>query len=129
MSEDLMNQCRNLPIADKIELRNYLSSCIANSRSTSKDRDRASVLLRYMERILGREVSIFGRKPDDVWARTMVAYEMLLEGYSTGETGKQLFRDHSTIIHLKRKMEDALSVPMAYRDIIQIWEEFKNTIL
>ena len=75
------------------------------------------------------KVDFFSRNPLDVWARTMVAYQMILEGYTCSEVGRQLMKDHSTITHLKKKMMDALSVPMAYQDIIPIWNEFQKRVV
>ena len=82
-----------------------------------------------MAKVIGQKtISYLSREPMDVWARTMIAYQMLIEGYSTGEIWRQMMKDHSTIIHLKNKMRDALSLPEAYGDIINIWDKFQKLI-
>ena len=63
-----------------------------------------------------------------VWVKTMVAYEMMQEGFTLAEIGRQIGRDHSTIIHYRHKMENALSLPQAYKDIIPVWEEFQKRL-
>ena len=82
-----------------------------------------------MAKVIGQKtISYLSREPMDVWARTMIAYQMLIEGYSTGEIGRQMMKDHSTIIYLRKKMEDVFAIPQAYRDIIDIWNNFQNRI-
>ena len=53
---------------------------------------------------------------------------MILEGYTTTEIGHQMEKDHSSVIHMRKKMQDALSLPWAYKDIIPIWNEFQKRI-
>ena len=48
--------------------------------------------------------------------RTFVAYKMRSEGFSYERIGKVMHRNHSTVAHLIKKMEDMLSVPNAYRE-------------
>lgn len=90
---------------------------------------RCSILLGEMAKVIGvKYISQVSRIPSHVWARTMVSYQMIKEGYSTGEIGHQMMKDHATILYMKRKMQDALDVPSAYRDIIDIWNKFQKRI-
>ena len=129
MSEDLKRMCENLPLQDKVELRDFLSDSILNSRGgVSKSPLRCSILLGEIANIMGVTISYVSRIPEHVWARTMVAYQMVKEGYSTSEIGHQMMKDHSTITHMKSKMQDALDLPYAYRDVLQIWDKFQKQI-
>lgn len=130
MSEDLKHRCEKLTLEDKIELREYLSTLIAASKGVPfKSSLRCSILMGYMAKVMGVvSIGYFSRESNHVWARTMVAFQMIKEGYSTPEIGHQMIKDHSTILHMKRKMQDALDVPSAYRDIIDIWNKFQKRI-
>ena len=130
MSEELKLMCEDLTLQDMVELREYLSDIISSSKGgIRKTPLRCSMLLGEMADILGEKyISYVSRIASHVWARTMVAYQMILEGYSTTEIGHQMIKDHSTITHMKVKMEDALSMPQAYQDIIPIWNEFQKRI-
>ena len=129
MSEDLKRRCARLTTEEKLQLMSFLSTSIQNERDgIGKTPLRASILLGELGSIYGRAISYYSRDPRDVWARTMVAYQMVSEGYSLAEIGRQLNKDHSTIVHLRHKMEDALAVPQAYRDILPIWNEFQTRI-
>jgi hypothetical protein len=58
----------------------------------------------------------------------MVAFQMCKEGYSTTEVGRQMMKDHSTIIHLRNKMQDVFELPQMYGDILEIWNRFQKQI-
>lgn len=122
-----MNQILSLSLDEQRELRDRLTASIRNARLPRMD-GRYGHLLNVMEMVTGQTVNPLSREPKDVWGRTMCAYQMLLEGYTTTEVGLQMGRDHSTVSWLKRKMEDALSVPAAYQDILPIWNDFKKMI-
>lgn len=130
MREDLKHRCEKLTLEDKVELREYLSALIAHENGrTRKTPLRCSILLGEMAKILGEKyISYVSRIPIHVWARTMVAFQMLMEGYSTSEIGHQMMKDHSSIIHYRQKMQDALDLPQAYRDILDIWNKFQKQI-
>lgn len=130
MSEDLKRMCENLPLQDKVELRDFLSDQITSSRGgIGKSPLRCSILLGEIAVIIGvKYVSLVSRIPEHVWARTMVAYQMVKEGYTTTEIGHQMMKDHSSVTHMKNKMQDALDLPQAYRDILETWNEFQKRI-
>jgi len=130
MSEELKLMCEDLSLEDMEELKEYLSDIITSSKGgIRKTPLRCSMLLGEMADIMGEKyISYVSRIASHVWARTMVAYQMILEGYSTTEIGHQMIKDHSTITHMKVNMEDALSMPQAYQDIMPIWNEFQKRI-
>lgn len=130
MSEDLKRMCERLPLQDKVELRDFLSESILSSRGgVTKTPLRCSILLGEMAQILGvTTISYVSRIPEQVWARTMVVYQMIKEGYSTSEIGHQMMKDHSSVTHMKNKMQDALDLPQAYKDVLQIWNKFQKQI-
>ena len=89
---------------------------------------RVGVLLMYMEDILGEPILVKTRQERFTWARAMVAYQLLKEGYSTTETGRVMGKDHSTIIYLRDRMEDVFEYPTLYKDVIELWLTFQKRI-
>ena len=129
MSGELKEICGRLSLREKVELRECLTDMITATLAKPRSPLRCSMLLGDMAKVMGREsIGYFSREAGEVWARTMVAFQMCKEGYTTTEIGRQMEKDHSTITHLKNKMRDALSLPQAYGDIIEIWNRFQKQI-
>lgn len=125
MSEELVRQCLSLSLDEKKQLLARVKASIDGR----EDCTRAVDLLDIYSAITGRRVNLFSRDQGDVWARTMVAYRMIQEGYTLESISRQLYKkDHSVIINYRQKMENALAVPDAYRDIMPIWNEFQKRI-
>lgn len=125
MSEELITQCLSLSLDEKKQLVARITASIQGK----EDCTRGVELLDIYSGVIGRKVNLFSRDSINVWAKTMVAYRMIQEGYSLESITRQLYRkDHSVIIHYRQKMEDALSLPDAYQDIMQIWNEFQKRI-
>ena len=129
MSGDLKQMCEGLTLQDMVELRECLTDMINSANRVSKSPLRCSILLGDMAKVMGREsIGYHSRESCEVWARTMVAFQMCKEGYTTGEIGRQMEKDHSTIIHLRNKMRDVFSLPQMYGDILEIWNRFQKQI-
>lgn len=125
MSEELVRQCLSLSLDDKKLLVGILQDSILGKYNCT----RGVELLDIYADVTGRKPNLFSRDKDDVWAKTMVAYQLLEEGYSLESVARQLYRkDHSSVIHYRQKMQDALDVPQAYQDILPIWNEFQKRI-
>ena len=130
MSDDLKLAVENLSLKDKVELREYLSDMIDSSRRLSQSPLRCSILLGTMAAALGWEKPIpyEGREAHFVWARTMVAYQMSKEGYTTIEIGRQMMKNRTTIIYLLKKMQDVFASPQMYEDVLEMWYKFQKQI-
>ena len=130
MSDDLKLAVENLSLKDKVELREFLSDMINSSRRLSRSPLRCSILLGTMAAALGWEhpIPYEGRESHYVWARTMVAYQMSKEGYTTIEIGRQMMKNRTTIIHLLKKMQDVFAFPQMYEDVLKMWYKFQKQI-
>ena len=130
MSDDLKLAVENLSLKDKVELREFLSDMIDSSRRLSQSPLRCSILLKTMAAALGWEhpIPYEGRESHYVWARTMVAYQMSKEGYTTIEIGRQMMKNRTTIIHLLKKMQDVFAFPQMYEDVLKMWYKFQKQI-
>ena len=125
MSEELVKECLSLSLDEKRQLVARVKASIDGYN----DCTRAVELLDIYSDVTGRKPNLFSRDRNDVWAKTMVAYQLIQEGYSLESVARQLYRkDHSTIIHYRQKMEDALQMAFAYQDILPIWNEFQKRI-
>ena len=123
----LTDQCLALPY----ELRMSLAHLLIDSLQVkpvfdARYSNRAGELLCVLENIFGEKLNFDSREKNCAWAKAMISYQMTKEGFTTLEVGRQMGLDHSTIIHNRDKMETALSLSYAYRDIINIWNQFQN---
>ena len=121
MTEEFIQQCLALQPEEQKML---IARLTANVKGI--DYGHAADLLDIYRDVTGRKVNLFSRDQEDVWGKAMVGYQLLQEGYTLQAVTRMLYRkDHSVIIRYRRKMEDVFAVPEAYRDIIEIWNNFK----
>ena len=124
MSEDLIKRCLSLSIDEKRQLIARIKNSLDGVDSWRADR-----LLEMYGEVTGMKPNLYCRDRDHVWAKAMVAYQLLQEGYSLESVAMSLCKhNHSSIIHYRQKMQNALDVPSAYRDIIDIWNKFQKRI-
>ena len=130
MTEELFNMCRELTMQDKVELRDFLNSSIKVEKGgVGKTGLRCLKLMQEIAKVMGiQRVSMDSRLSIQVWARTMVAYQMMREGYSNNEIGMQMGKSAPTISHLKDKMRSAMDYPKVYEDVLEIWNNFQKRI-
>ena len=124
MSGELVHQCLSLSVDEKKQLIHRIKESIEGHDSWRADR-----LLEIYHDVTGRRVNLYSRDKDDTWGKAMVAYQLIQEGYSLESIAMQLCKsNHSSIIHYRQKMQDALDMPGAYQDILPIWNEFQKRI-
>lgn len=126
----LTDRCLALPYLDRLNLCEALKNSILVEKMERPhpSMNRGLYLLNKMEMILGEPVLSKSREVRYVWARAMVVYQMMTEGFGVTETGRMIGKNHSTITYLRHRMKDALDYPAAYRDIIDMWNKFKKLI-
>ena len=116
--------CLQLPIEDRTELCNILQDSITRER-----KERPAFLKRMMAEVLGvDDIPVKSRRAEFVWARSILAYQLVKEGMNASEAGRFLGKDHATIIYMRRSVEDALMYPKQYSDVIYIWKQFQKKI-
>ena len=116
--------CLQLHLEDRTQLCNILQD------STTRERtERPALLKRMMAEVLGvDDIPVKSRRAEFVWARSILAYQLVKEGMTASEAGRFLGKDHSTIIYMRRRVEDALMYPKQYTDVIYIWKQFQKKI-
>ena len=113
-----------LPMEERVELCNHLQESITRER-----KERPAFLKRMIAEVLGvDDIPVKSRRAEFVWARSILAYQLVKEGMTASEAGRFLGKDHSTIIYMRRRVEDALMYPKQYTDVIYIWKQFQKRI-
>ena len=111
----------------KCDMCTYRGGCEERERVISIE-EVASVYVEAMSEILGRDVLEKCREHMLVWARDMVFYQLVVDGFSVSEIGRQTGFNHSTVIHAKNVIDGMLSVPVAFRSEMFLWEKFQKAI-
>ncbi len=127
---ELTERCLELPYKERVELCSEIRQSILREweEQIREKPGRGVILLGYMGEILGEPIPVSSRESRFVWARTMVAFQLLKEGYTTTEVGRMIGRDHSSVTSMRHRMQDALDYSFAYKDIIHIWKQFQNKL-
>lgn len=126
----LTDICLQRPYRERLELCLALKESLEQERqgSSPEVRTRGRILLDMMEDIIGVPIVKKSRTPVLAWARAMVAYQLLKEGYGVAEAGRMLDRNHSTISVMRDKVEWLLQFPRNRKNLFNIWEQFQKAI-
>lgn len=119
---------RRRVLALPLEERIALVSLLTDSLRVRERGEELSHLLEKANELAGRDIRERNRTADLVRIRTIFVYVAVRAGFSTMAVGKALKRDHATICYLRDKMEAALSLPEAYGDYINQYEQYIKAI-
>lgn len=93
---------------------------------------KARALHRRLERIMteltGEKLPVNTREPRFTTRRAMIASAMHEAGVRDSLTALLIGRDRTTVIYLRRRLDDMLSVPNAYRREVSEWTLFKSKL-
>lgn len=123
----LRRRCLALNVEDRVALLRSLQESLTDSART--DTDRLDRLGEAMEGLTGFDVRTRTRLAEYVRARVVYAFTARMEGFSQMAVAKWLGLDHSTVHHLERRMNDALSMPSAFKDYVGLYNQFTSVIL
>lgn len=116
--EDFMSECLD---GDKVRVEN-----LGNEYKASVS-ERYEQVLRAAECASGRKLTKT-RENGNALIRAIVAYRLAQEGYHYVEIGRTIGRDHSTVSHYIRKIENMMLVPNSYKLEISILNEFNRLV-
>lgn len=116
----------SMPTADRKELAEFISQSLSGSWEGCDSR--ADELLRAMCAAAGEPVILGTRIPRQVWYRAMIAAQLRSEGYTLMRIAVMLHITHASVLHLCRKVTDAVENPEFFSDIIPIWDKFHNEL-
>ena len=125
--ETIVRKIRRLPCDD----RRYIigASILDLDRDLLKPNgpDRYAILLRIAENATGHQLTS-SRTRENTEIRTLIASEMRSEGFTLYEIGRWMGKDHSTVIHYTKMLEEAVKYPKMYADLIRKQESFKQQL-
>ena len=87
--------------------------------------ERYAVLLEAAEKVFGRKLTD-SLERENILIRTFISYKLRKEGYSNGEIGRRMNRDHSSVTHMYKKVTEMISVPNAYKDEMEKLKLFES---
>lgn len=94
--------------------------------TSGKQRERFEYLCETIKRISGIDPLRDSRKRDNVTVRSMVAWQLIQEGFTTIAVGELFGKNHSTIIHYKDRFL-GFFMP-GWEAERELWEKFKQEI-
>ena len=77
-----------------------------------------------IETIIGQSIPAQGRKQDWVFARSMIVYRLIQEGYTERDIAYAMQRNCSSVHNMKVKIENMLAFPSAYVVEMRLWKKF-----
>lgn len=78
--------------------------------------------------VSGLDVRVRTRERRVVWARYMVSYRLITDGYSRRSTAKMLGLDRSSMFHAIGMVEEMLKMPKMYPEEYELWEKFTELL-
>lgn len=127
MTPELLRLMDALSIDEKVELIKHLREALLLTplqKVMPNPRVRAEQYRSILLQLTGLDAFSKWRDYPLCYLRAMIAYKMRSEGYSTTQVGRGLAKDHSTITHYERMIEDVLHTPEAFADINEIYNKF-----
>ena len=103
----------------------YMGKC---ERNKVKDPRHLSDYVFLMNDLFGKDITTPGRSNQMAWARNIVAYQLLLEGFHPREIAKVLKRDRTTVIYAIQRAESALNSPKMYVKEMMLWKNFQEKL-
>ena len=89
--------------------------------------ERYPVVLDAAEQATGWKLSDL-RTSENTLIRLFVAHRLHNEGYSYSQIGRQMKRDHSSITHMYKRVEEMMSVPFAFKEELKLYEKFNELL-
>jgi len=111
----------------RCEYCSYRGGC-ENYEKVTPISEACPIYVGIMSGLLGRDILERCRERMLVWARYMVCYQLILDGYSQENIGKWMKMDHSTVCHGKRQVANMLEMPSMYPEEIGLWKKFKELL-
>lgn len=84
--------------------------------------------LDVMNGIVGFDIKKRRRLREMVWARNMLFYQLVLDGFSLTRVGKFMGYDHATVYHGKEQVRNMLRFPVMFPDEMAVWQKFQELI-
>lgn len=110
------------------EERKRLADLLRDSLKGKNAKARFNELLVVAKELLGSGIEGKCRDTSCVIGRMLIAYKMREEGYSSTQVGMAMARDHSSVLHLEKKMRDAFIYPEIFKIEMAYWGMFTEKL-
>lgn len=120
---EIIKRCMSLSYEQRKELLLFLQDSVAEDGY-----ERFKALCRIAKDVVGDGILSNSREFNCVMGRRMIAYQMRKEGCSLTFIGKCLNKNHATILHMTRSMDDILQLPKMFKLEITYWNMFQKRI-
>ncbi len=82
-----------------------------------------------MENVIGYSIEMQSREPRFIVARDCIVYQMIKRNtFTLEEIGKMIGKDHSTVSHIKTKMNEMIGDVRFYPSENKLWNDFQQQI-
>lgn len=124
---ELTRQCLALTKGERAKLIRALEkSLLYDSKECEKIKKRFDTLLPIAESLVGKGIIGKLKNRELVIGRRMIAYQMRFDGFSSAKIGMMLDKDHSSVLHMEKMMEDAIR--FQFRPELTYWERFQQKL-
>ena len=113
---------------DKKDLIAHLQNSLEPDSNVISIDKRYEELLAIAEDLFDYKMKTSRRDAEDVMIRRFIAYRLRQEGFSLASIGHAIGKDHSTVFHLIRQMQDYFTLPWIYKEDIQKYLEFESRV-
>lgn len=126
MDDKLIRRCIALPKEEKLILIKHLQCTMMDERED--DGSRFHTLFKAATAVVGGGIISDSKLKKPVIGRMMIAYKMREEGYSFKTIAEYMKISRASIRALRNNMDDALSLPRAYKYELECWNKFNDYI-
>lgn len=123
---ELITQCLTLNRGKRKELIKVLTESL--DRPEEKGEERFNLLYKIVTEMFGNGILSGCKQYNLVLGRRFIAYQMHNEGYSWTEISRLLKKDHSSVIHMYKMMDDIFDYPEVFYLEISHWNIFRKTL-
>lgn len=124
-NEALIKRLLLLPKEDRKRLAIKLFDSVTNDEMDHQDR--YDMLVMKAEAVTGHVLTA-SKNRDNTTIRKFVAARLFKDGIGCMEVGRLMGRDHATVIHLRKEMQNMIDCPRVFRKEIEMYELFNKLV-
>ena len=118
----------SLPRESRVKVMSRLDELVEEEIHEQAGLTLGELYVETMEAIMKNPIRNNTRQRDGVYARAVVSYCLYEQGLTVEKIGAVLGKDHSTITHYRRLVEDALETPASNPEMIILYRKFLKEI-
>lgn len=131
-ADELIDAVMDLPRSERNRVYKTLSDRLAWKRVSGPSANcerTADFYKKAIKDVAGIDVTADDSRRDAaVWARNIIAYQMLRDGFSAKQIGAALGRNRATILGVRKKVENMFATEKAYLVESRMYKDFTKYI-